>query len=584
MKWYPTACSKLPLISSSADGFGMLSWWIAPQAPRHVRESLWAAESLASRWNNTYDKEINLNLADYLLTEALPKHLGKRWDKDPPLDRRGGGQPLTERLKPRTDSASRDQLTSVILAVIARHQADPWPAVPLVNLADCAGESCLTNTLGALEELAATLPPPGADEIELGGLNAKFRRIYEASKDPKERKSWDRYKALRDQLEDDFSSRLRSPLTRAIRQLRALDQPVQLIEMAHSHEDGAIWALQQLQLIQPDAYTEVLTAHFRDADENERRMIFATLAAAYPPGARRLRDGLTASDRDALVIQLAGFELTDDPVLAKSRIPALLEIFQDPDARRGYGERGQAIDLLNKLPLDVTRQARFEQLLLDELQTPRRGEYGSSALSYVHRALVSRPDPDRHWDALVASANTAIYRNEYDDLIDALATLAVAKPELRLAQLTTFLRTGLAHHKGMMKHLILAALAFDLRGLAPEVAQLATCGPEVPEGDDATSWGGIHTATGDERYHAARHVTALWLEPDADTRARMWVALLVASPYDFACQTPIANGLREHCRAALAAASPELRQRLAAKARTAAGTVPDLTEWLAALP
>ena len=51
---------------------------------------------------------------------------------------------------------------------------------------------------------------------------------------------------------------------------------------------------------------EELTTRFRDADENDRRMIFATLAAAYPAGARRLRDDLTETERDGLVIVSAG--------------------------------------------------------------------------------------------------------------------------------------------------------------------------------------------------------------------------------------------------------------------------------------
>ena len=571
-------------ISSSADGFGMLDWWIDLQPPRHVWATRWATRALASRWRDKYEEETGLNLADHLVTEALPEHLGKRWDTGQSLTGRGGNLTLAERMKPRTDSVAREQLTRVILAALARHQTDPWPAAALVRLAECAGESCLPKTLGSLEDLAAKLPPPNANESELRMLETKFRRIYAAPNDPEERKSWDRYHALRDQLDDDFPTRLRPPLTRAIRQLRTLDQPAQLIEMAQSQEDDAIWALQQLQSLDPDAYTEAFTALFHDANEKDRCMIFATLAAAYPPGARRLRDGLTETDLNGLVIELTAFELIDDPARAKSRIPILLDRFQDPSGRHDRSERGPAIALLTKLPLDATQQSRFEQLLLDELKSPRRGEYKDSVLDSVYPALVNLPDPDRYWDVLVVSAATAIHRDEYDDLVDSLATLAIANPEPRLAQLAGFLRPGIAHHKGMMNHLFLAALALDLRGLAPELAQLATSGPDVPEGEDANSWGGIYSSTGTERYHTARHVTALWLEPDADTRARMWIALLLALPYDFAGHTTIASRLRDRCQAALVAVSPEIRQKLTASARSAAKIVPDLADWLTSLP
>ena len=565
---------------SSADGFGMLDWWIDHQPPRHVRATLWATESLASRWNDKYEKEADINLADYLLTEALPKYLGNRWDVGPPLNAHGGNRPLADRLKPRADSAARDQLTRVILSALVRHQPDPWPAAALVCLADCAGDTCLRDTLGPLEKLAATLPPQSSSETELGVLAARFRRTYDAPDAPEELKLWNRYHSLRDQLDDDFATRLRSPLSRAIGRLRAFDHPAQLMEMAQSADGDVVWALQQLQSLDPDAYTEALTTRFRDAEEKDRRMIFATLAAAYPPGARRLRDGLTETERDGVVMELAGFEMTDDPARAKSRIPVLLDLLQDPSVSHGRFDRGQVIDLLTKLPLDATQQLRFEQLLLDELKTPRRDKYDSSILRGVYPALVNLPEPDRHWDALVDSGETAIRRDEYDYLVDSLATLALANPEPRLAQLAAFLRPGIANHKGMVKHLFLAALALDLRGLAPDIADLATSGSEVPEGEDARP----PADSGDERYHTARHVTALWLESDADTRARMWIALLLVSPYDFTGHTTIASRLRDRCRDALAAVSPELHQRLIASARTAAKTTPDLTDWLATLP
>ncbi len=571
-------------ISSSADDSGTLTWRIGHQAPQHVWTKLWATGSLASRWSAEYDRETGLNLVNHLLTEALPQHLGKRWNAGPALAGGLGRLSLTERLKSRVDGATRDQLTDVILTSMDRHRRDPWPADALVSLAHCAGETCLTNSLAALEELAAKLPPPSPDETELRDFEIKFNRIYSAPEDPQERKSWELYQTLRDRLEDDFAAQLRPPLTRAIRQLRALDHPAKLAEMAQIREDDAIWALQQLQFLQPDAYAGALSARFRGADERDRRMIFTTLAAAYPPGARRLRDGLTKEDRDGLVIELVEFEMTDDPELAKSRIPTLLDCFQDSSSRFDHYVRSSIIELLTQLPLDAVQQARFEQMLLEELKTPRRGEFGSSVLSYVYSAIVSLSDPDRHWDALVESAQTAAYRNEYDSLLDELATLAVANPEPRLAQLAAFLRPGITHHKGMMKHLFLAALALDLRGLAPDLARLATSGPEVAEGVDATSWGYIDTSSGDERYHDARHVIALWLEPDTDTRARMWVGLLQAFPYDFTGHTTIASCLRDRCRAALVAASPETRQRLTANARSAAKTIPDLTDWLASLP
>lgn len=569
---------------SSADGFGMLDWMVEKKVPRRIEGTLWAVGSLAAAWRGKFDDTACLNFTDFLLTEGLPEHLGKRWHTAPPLIHRNLTTPLPKRLQPREDSEARDQLANVIQTALERHQSDPWPAPALVALAECAGETGLSATLPALEKLAASLPAPTRRETEYRELAAKFARRFEPPKDPQGRKQWERCQALTKELRHDVPCHLRQPLADSMVKLRALGQPTRLMELAKGDGPHSLWALQQLQIQSPETYSDVLIARFRDANEWGRRTIFDTLAAAHPAGAKRLRAELTPTEQADLAVELAAFEIKDEPDLAKSRIPGLIEVFKDPSGTRDWSTRGPAIALLAELPLDATQQAQFEALLLAELKTPRRADFGISVLSRVTSAITRLPDADRHWDALVESAKTATELDEFEDLLGALAALAVTRPDPRMGQLTDFLRPRFTRHWGMMNHLFVAALALDLRAVAPEIERLATTGPDVPDGDFGNSWSSGFTGPGNRRYHAARHVSALWQESDPDVRARMWAALLVASPHCFVGDETIPKCLRDRCREAFQAATPVIRPQVVATARTAAKEWSLLADWLMDLP
>ena len=565
-------------MSSTADGSGTLDFQIGNQEPRRVQGALWSGPSLASRWTDDYDQNACINFADYLLTDALPKHLIGRWDTTP-LDHRNLATPLADRVKPREDSDARDELAYIVLTALERHRTDPWPAAALVLLVNCAGESGLSKTLPVLEELNGKLAPPSSRETEFCELEVKFRGQFGSPDDAEGKQQWERYQSLRGQMAYDIPCQLREPLARAIKQLRALYQPAPLVKMAEANDASAAWALQQLQIHHPKEYADTLIASFRDADPRSRGMIFSTLAAAYPPGAKLLRETLTEQQAADLAIELAGFEQKQEPELAKSRIPELLEIARDAAGIRDYGQRGPAIELLSALPLDEAQRAQFEELLLAELKTPQRRPFNISILPWITTALIKLPDPDRHWDALVRGSEKATEFGEFYNFLDVLSTLALAKPEARKTQLANFIRPHFTRHSGNMNDLFRTALALDLREFTPEIAHLASSGPDVEEGKCANGWGGGFTGPGNERYHLARHVTALWLETDADTRGRMWTALFFASPYDFSRQlSVVADRLRDGFRSALAAASPGVGEELKSKVREAATQVPGLLD------
>jgi hypothetical protein len=576
-------------MSSTADGYGRLDWLIPKLPPRRITESLWATDGIAARWSGEYDEEAGLNLANYLLTEALPKHLGKRWQSEAPARRSAWDTTLTERLKPRLDDATKENLSRVIHSALTRHEADPWPADALVSLAECAGESGLKATLPALENLLAGLPSPSVDEAELSTLDARFHDCYEAPSDPVERKKWDRYESLQDSLKYDVPTQVRPPLARAIRQIHAMDQAATLSELAKGNDPTAMWAIQRLYQLQPDAYFEALIDRFLTVKDWGRGMIFNTLAELNPVAARRLRDSLTPMELSDLFFTITRFEVADDPQGARIRIPALFDLAEKPTdtkpAEQKFPERpsrGQAIELLSKLPLNAAEQQRFERLLLKELLTPEHDEsFGNYNIPETAAACVTLPDPDRFWDALFQATLIEKGSIEFDALLDALASLAVGKPEPHLLQLTEFLRPRIAGHKGYMNKLFTVALALDLRTLAPNIQHFATSGPSVPDSENP---GSCKDAPCFHRYHSARHVSALWQESDADTRARMWTALLLESPYDFVGTKTIPSSLRDHYRSAITAASPEIRKRLVAMIRSNNKFPDALSQWLGTLP
>lgn len=576
-------------IHSSHESFGTLEWEIDKQGHHQIQGTLWGA--IADRWRGDYNEEAQVNLAHYLLSEALPKHLGKRWEKPTRITYDSHNLPLAERLKPQNDPASQAKLTQIILTALARHETEPLPAKGLIALASCAGDAGLIATLPAWESLNAKLPPPTADEIEFTTLNAQFRFTYPAPTDPDERKKWQRHEALETALKHDFLTQVRPPLTQAIRQLHSIGQPARLRELAESKDDSAMWALRQLYQLQPDAYAEVLIRRFSTDDPRFRRSTFETLANVNPAAAGRLRDSLTDNEQAELLFEITDFERSDDPSRAQTRVSALLKIVEQPtekilaNGNPSPSQRREAITQLAKLPLNPADQKRFEGLLVNELLFPETLEiYGKCAISAAADAIVVQPNPDRFWDALYAAASAESGHFEFHSLIDALTTLALAKPQPQLSQIAELLRPRLRKHEGQIERLFPVIHALDLQSLKREIEFLATSGPIVADGEVTNSCKNDPDTPCLHRYHSARHISALWQEPDVDTRARMWTALVINSPYDFSGTGTIPSCLRDRCRSAIAAASPEIYQQLVAKARATSDLPREISEWLAGFP
>ncbi|MEI6176065.1 MAG: hypothetical protein WCS43_04165 [Verrucomicrobiota bacterium] len=78
-------------------------------------------------------------------------------------------------------------------------------------------------------------------------------------------------------------------------------------------------------------------------------------------------------------------------------------------------------------------------------------------------------------------------------------------------------------------------------------------------------------------------MSALWLEADDYTRARMWAALLLVFHYDFSGTKTIPSSLRGRCRSAIVATTPEIRKHLVAMIRSNSRFPSEISRWVGAL-
>lgn len=581
-------------VSSTADGSAEIDHHPAGEKPYRIDGRIWAFRSIHDHWKGPFNDEIALNLNYHFLSKVVPWHLGKRWPARDP-GHRDLTTPMAERLKPPTDDDLLDEDSQTVATALEMHRSDPWPAPAIKRIAYIAGEAGLYKTRYDLETLARTLPAATDEEKRLRQLekeqfDAMMRRHLPAlppldplekdDQEKEEEKKWKEQQALDEKFRYDLPAVVRESLHQALEKIDAVHDAEKLSLLAEKQDGTEIWALQQLQLRHPRIYTDLMIRRFHDAHEEERSAIFTTLAAAVPDGAMKLRKTLSGDDLKGIVLELTAFELKHDPSAALTRAPALLEILDDKSGTLRWNSRGPAIELLSRLPLGKEELATFERLLIREAADPRRDDIGMSVASHAYVALGKLSDPQRHWQLLVDNAGKATGYSERPALFDVLTSIAGKNPESYRKLFLALIKATLTENHGMMNDLFRTALAMDLRELAPDIQSLANESPDVPDGEGASSSGGDFKGPGSNRYHAARHVTALWQENDPETLAKMWTALVIASPYHFSGDSSISGMLRDRCKSALNQAPPSSKTSLIEKLRS---NLPQYTEMIAQL-
>ena len=573
---------------STADGFATLHLAGDGIPARKVAsDTIWAMSSVSSNWKEDYAPEICLNLIEHLLASALPAHLGDRWKVAPEIDRRSLSTPLDQRLAPRHDVPARDQLVDVLTRTFERHFKEPIPAPALAELVECAGQEAILELKPALERLNASLPPAGVDDKEFETLEKRFSRDHFGNPrqdDPSDHpKDYQRYQELMEMRSLAPGPVLRDPLNRALEQLRLAVSSKLLMKAVRDNGEYTQWALDRLRRNFPAMWKDHLIGEFQHANLEEQRNIFETIATASPQAAKDLLALISPKKIDDMLIEVAEFQIEHDPKAVTARIPALIAIVRETTG--DYLRRGKAIELMGRIELKPDDVANLAPLLLAELKTPeKKNDFTRSYTFCAAIETLSRlPGAKAHLDAIARITDGGY--GGFDSGIDALMLLTEGAAD-RQSRLEAFVRPRLKKHDGMMNEVFLTALALDLRGLAPEIAAMASESPAVQDGDGANYGGGNFKGPVGEHYHIAREITALWNEPDPATRSRLWIASIVSHPDSYESRQPSdkVRRLRDRATAAIGELPQESRKQTIEAMITASPALPqhypETTGWL----
>lgn len=549
------------LISSTADGHGTLE--LHPgEAPAHelLSETVWATRQIPEQWSGAYNRVVAVNLADHLLRHELPARLGEPWSVTPELDHQSLVTPTDERLTRRDEPGLRAQLRETLSQILTQQDL---PAGMLDRVVQAAGDEGLVALLPELEALQASLAPPGPDDHELAVLDARFARDHFGSflveKGEDHEQAHQRWIELRQARRFDPATILRKPLHIVIERLRLVAGSAALKQAVIDDTPHARWALLELRRTDPDAWAGLLVDTFHSAPIGEKHSLLDTLASGHPEAATALIDSLSPDLSRDLILEIARFHLDRQPGRLRDDLPVLMELVRDRN--HDLVRRTEAMRLLARPEFRDALPDEFAELMIREVRDPQVGSYGLNSRAAALHALGRLPATEDGLEAI-----SSLRELDHSSFLAAIETLGALdrgdRPQTE--RISGLVRSRLKSSDGMMNDTFLAALAFDLRDLAPEIAAMASEGPQFRDGDGANYAGGSFQGPEGGKYHSAREVTGVWSEPDMSTLGRLWVHFVVAHPEAFQLERAdgeLARALREQAHAAIARLDPTVRER-----------------------
>ncbi len=511
--------------SSTADGRAKVCLFPDEAAARELAsETVWVTSSISGSWDDAYSKVIFVNLAEFLIADNFPATLGARWNVAPEIDRHNLMTPTAQRLTPRVDDDNRQKLSDTFAAILDQHAKDPIPASAIERLVQAAGDENLTDLIDPLRKLSATLPPPNAEDQEFETLEKAYANDY---------KDNPRLNELRKKREFLPAGILRNSLADTLTKLRLSGNAAELKAAVKENGPQSQWALNQFRRLDSNAWSEIIAGQFKNAEMENRRIIFQTLAAGNPPAAKELIANISPTEHLDLIIEIASYHKTQDADSFSKDLPVLMALVRDKSA--DFIRRGSAMDLLSETTLPADLLKEFTRLVVAEIKTPQQGQYGMNTLDSAITALSKLPADPSYFD--VVTSAPGILDQSFSPGFAAVLRMTRNHPEHQKL-LTDFIRPRFQKGNGMMNDIFITALAHDLRDLAPEIAAFASEGPAVADGEGANYSGGNFKTPVGQRYHIAREITALWSESDPLTRGRLWVRFIAAHPYRFSPGNP----------------------------------------------
>lgn len=530
-----------------------------------------------SAFSTGYSATAFLNLTARLFEREVPAWLGAAWTSQAPASEEKGWP--FEEVQPPADFAAVRPRVAALLQLATEGKMAPDVTGPAVEV---AGRHGWREMRPWLEKLAAQLPPLFAWEVrieEIGqetkvwqekfgeaaserasarrssaslfdeaapagqSLSAipglapetpplleKMRKLTTRDKQKEEEKRKQREERRREKekfsaldalyaeqsstrygaphREQEISS-LRTLIPYALRQMELYDDPAALFRWARDEGGSAHFALPRLAILDPPRALQLLDWWEKQDPREEQKAQFA-------------RDRAT----------LAGRAWVNDAPLSREKRAYFLARLRKKGA--SDQDRWERLGALQKLlpPSEPTRyrDASLDTALLGYLRT--MAQKGESAERDLATAAAVRLG-SKAWDAILGAPARPERSWFFSHHLPALSLLAEREPRLFHEKLRRLLAPQLEESRGELDAVLFAIWRNDLRELRPALGQIATHGPEDFEGDLTHSYGGSVRPVDGQRYHRARHILALWDEPDAFTRARLLIAFGVASEDDF---------------------------------------------------
>ncbi|MFH1707936.1 MAG: hypothetical protein ABIF71_08455 [Planctomycetota bacterium] len=490
--------NSLSMTTSTDDGHGSLSMRNAEGgAILETSGTLWAGP-VSERWSEGYDGETFLNLASYVIADALPEHMGKRWsaydarhaDGDAPLDE----QEMINNIQ---------ALSAMFLALYTPEQTLISNALAK-EAARAAGGLVFTELVGKLNDIQGKLPQP-----------------------TKPLETMDPYNSA-----DANDGRvLNSYITLALKQIRCADDLPALKAWACSKEPGAQWALQRLKTKDRQLYVAALEWWMKNTKENWARQAFDAIAKEDSARAVEIAKAIPPGTQgDLSVSAFAHLAAVDGIPDEAERVKALIKIALDPKSE--WAERGKAIDQLVPPAQPLRYPTRDIDDALVALLDPKLGDpLINFTLGKACQGLARRGRTE-YFDMIVGTLAKAKDPMTYGRMLAAVIRLAQTDPARYNPSLVNVLRPELKITNKMVTDLIMAAWSADLRELKPELECIATSGPDDYEDQRANSWGGAVRAV-NECFHQARKIVALWNEEDPLVRCKLLLAFGLNDAFEF---------------------------------------------------
>jgi len=510
---FSTADGRGTLVLRSGDG----------QEHIHVAKSIWA-DHISVRWIGHYTRDVLLNLAEFLVTIALPEHLGERWSQFEPAYFYDLRAPETGTPRYTDEELTRlHLLTKQFLELFTPDQRLLSHTI-VREAARAAGDFAYADLARALRDIHERLPEPEeppttrervsmTDALDETGTETWDARLAERRRE----------RALLFDLFLDSDEKLKEAATLALKKLEAANDAQRLEAWACSDAPGWQWALQGLKGQERERYVAALQWRLSRTEGEWARQVFDEIARTDTQRAAELAKEIAPEKKgDLSVSAFAHLDAINGIPDEAKRVESLIQVVLDPES--GWKERGRAIELLVPMeqPLRYPGQ-EIDDALLALLDPELADDLINISLGAACRALARRGGTD-HFDEMYTTLTRIEDGYVYDQVLGALTQIAQRDPQRFNQKLLSLLRPHLERTNRMISGILWAIWAADLRELKPDLERIATSSPEDYEDPHAHSFGGGVTPI-EGRLHLARQIVAVWNEEDPATRTKLLLAM-----------------------------------------------------------